>query len=122
MVIRFLIVVLIIVLLGFSCNRNHDIVTEVPRPEKLLSKKEMISVMIDFRLTEGAIRHMISSGNNPSFVTLHFYKHALDQNKITMEVFEQNMRYYAAKPEEIDEIYSAVVDSLALLQSKAIAQ
>lgn len=108
--------------MGISCNNERVEANEINKPSKILSKQEMINVMVDFRLTEGVIRQMISAGNEPDFATSYYYEAALKENKIDIKTFEENMNYYSSDPDAMDEIYSAVVDSLVLLQSKSIAQ
>lgn len=93
-----------------SCNNKKNTVTIAPG--NVLKKDSMVVIMTDFRLVEGAIRQMVTKGENSQKMTKYYYSYILNKHKISIEDFNTSLKYYSKDPKQMDEIYSKVVANL----------
>jgi len=93
---------------------------EVKPPAKLLSKEEVTSLLVQFHLLEARVE---SSRLAPDSARALFqsqerdilWHHNLQEDD---SVFQHSYRYYAAHNKDLDEIYTAVIDSLTLQEQR----
>jgi len=93
----------------FSCDTEE-------RPEDILSEREMINILVDFHLTEAKLKALKlnrdSSENLFSMLDDEVYeKYGIDDT-----AYLNSYRYYLDRPQQLNEIYAAVVDSLSFRQ------
>jgi hypothetical protein len=99
------------VFLIFSCQSNINLPS---KPKDLLNKSEMIRVMKDLILIESAIEGRYGQINKFHKIMAKSGEAIFEKNNITKERFERSFSYYSAHHEKLNEIYSAVLDSLNL--------
>lgn len=101
-----LIILLWIVLV--SCQEKME------KPKNLLTKSQMIDLLVDIHLTEAKVKelHLKRDSSNQLFRILE--KEVLLRQQTTDSVYKKNFLYYLDNMEKMEEIYSAVVDSLSL--------
>jgi hypothetical protein len=104
------VLVLVVALTFFSCGKKEK------RPENIMSKEEMISILIDIRRAEGMVSTL--SLNNDSTTVLFkelekdiFLKHSVDS-----AFYTESYQYYLLKPNEALYITDAVIDSLKTMK------
>jgi hypothetical protein len=106
---------LIVSSLLFSCKPKNDEDEKIP--ETVLSEEQLIKVLTDFYLAEGA------SGINVKAVTGEKYDSAyifnpLKDNNIDKAKFDSSMAYYTRHPKKLKIIYDKILDKLSVIQAK----
>ncbi len=90
----------------------------VKKPANLLSKEKMISFLIDLHLTEAKMSYIGVQKSDSVEMLFRNYEHYLfEKHDIDDSVYYQSYQYYLSHMNQLDEIYSAVVDSLSVLNS-----
>lgn len=88
----------------------------------VLNEQQLILVLTDVQLIEGAISKKILDKNNNKKDSPHYYEKVFEKHGITQEIFDESITYYSEKPEELEAIYDKVLVELskkkAQLQSK----
>ncbi len=96
-----------------SCGENNE-----KAPEGVLSKEDMVRILIDVHITEAKVTQ---KGLPPDSAREAFHKSKeaiLQKNHVKSEIFEESYNYYMSNLKGMDEIYSAVVDSLSLREAR----
>ncbi len=98
-----------IFILLLACSRKTQ-----PPPEGILSKDRMIEYLIDLQITEAKINSL----NLPEDTVKKFYgdiqRELFKRHNISDSTYYKSLSYYIYTVKEMDDIYSAVVDSLSL--------
>ena len=101
----------------FSCgkkkNSNHN-----SSSYKIISQKEMTSIIIDAILAESAIGIVDNKGKKPDYYTWRYYNFILKKHDISINQYRKSFDYYVADSEKMLKIMTSVVDSLSEKQSK----
>jgi hypothetical protein len=100
-----LIIYICLIFLMVSCYNNN----KPQKPSHLLSKKEMINIIMDLRLLASA------NGSNQILLKnkgIYSEAYVYEKYKIDSLTFAQSNNYYAYYVEDYDEIYNKVKDSL----------
>jgi len=95
-------------LLMVSCYN----ISKPEKPKHLLSKKEMVNIIIDLRLLASA------NGSNQIILKnkgIYSEAYVYEKYKIDSSIFAESNNYYAFHIDEYDEIYNKVRDSLEAL-------
>ncbi len=104
---------LIILFLLLSACSN----TEQP-PQNLLSKPQMVDVLVDIHIAEAkANRIQLRSYDSTQAYYRKLEREVFETHKVDTAVYRRSYRYYMNHTKELDEIYTAVVDSLSLRES-----
>lgn len=106
------------ILLLQSCDDDGAIFSS--RPKGVLSKKEMIAIMVDIHLQESNIRF-----GNPQLVnqdlrnyTRKEYLKVFANHNVKPEDFSKSLDYYLLKVNDLDDIYTGVINRLSEMQSE----
>jgi hypothetical protein len=100
---------LIIFLIGtFACTKNK------PAPEHLLSKEKMVSILIDVYIAEGKVNSLDVKTDSMSNLFAAYEKHIFQKHEVTDSIYRESYQWYLEDIIAMDQIYSAVVDSLSL--------
>lgn len=84
-----------------------------PKPENLLSEKEMVDVLYDIHLAEAvASRNTFRSTDSLRVSSEQMYQAVLDRYGLQDSTFAQTLIYYSARPKVYEKIYKNVVDKL----------
>ena len=93
------------------------------RPPRLLSHQEMVSFLIDLHLAESKMNYIeIGKTDSLEMIFRNYEKHLMQQHGFTDSVYLQSYRYYLDHMELMNEIYSDVVDSLSVINSRKKAE
>lgn len=97
-------------LLATSCQPPE------PLPEGILGHNAMVELMLDVHLVEGARTGVTISNDSLGIDAYHrtvMLNHGLDSIG-----YQKNFRYYSARPEEFERIFSEVIERLTVMQSE----
>jgi hypothetical protein len=103
-------------LLATSCDRPEL----VPPPPNLLSKEELTSVLIRLHVLEARIESSRLAPDSARALFLHQRRQILAHYKLAEadSAFERSYHYYSIHGKDLDEIYAAIIDSLAAREKK----
>jgi len=97
-----------VILIGLGC------VSKNKAPENLMTKQEMINFLIDLHIVEAKI----SLSRIPTDSVKLFFPEIEDElyqkHHINDSIYKKSYQYYLNNISQMEEIYSAVVDSLSL--------
>lgn len=109
MILRQLILCSVLILMVISCNRLKG----PDKPKNLISKKEMVNILIDAKLVNSAssVNKNIMRDSGVVISSYVFKKHNIDSLQ-----FAQSNDYYAFHLKDYEAIYNQVSDSLESLK------
>ncbi len=96
------------VLILIGCGKKAE-----KLPEGILTKEEMIPVMVDIELAESAITIKALHGDSARQYASDYYNFIYYNHNVPKEVFNKSLDYYIAHPKELDEIYTEVITELS---------
>ena len=102
---------IILLILCTACLKKD---TEIP--DGVLSKDQMVSVLIDVHLLEAKLKKLYLEKDSARKVYDHYEKLIFLKQGIDAETYEKSMEFYVEEIEEMKEIYNQVVDSLLARQ------
>lgn len=89
------------------------------RPEHLLSKAEMVRVMEEIYIAEEKVNELVLSRDSANQVFSVIGGKVFENARVADSVFKRSFDYYMERPEEMELIYTALVDSLQLREQRA---
>lgn len=106
---------LIVLSILLSCGNKEN---GVDRDVDVLSKKEMIAVLIDMSVLEAHISINFLQPEVYSETMLKSAEVIFDKHKIDEETYLNSLNYYANRPDELNDIYTELIDSLQIALAK----
>lgn len=103
-------------LLATSCDRPEL----VPAPSNLLSKENVASLLIRFHVLESRVESSRLAPDSARALFQSQQRQILKHYQLAEadSAFDRSYRYYAIHGKDLDEIYAAVIDSLAAREKK----
>ena len=92
-----------------GCHNRHS-----KAPDGIMSQEEMVSFLIDLQLTEAKISTLRLPDDTVRLFYDEIKQELYRKHGIKDSIFVKSMSYYVNDVKGIEEIYSAVVDSLSL--------
>ncbi len=108
--------IVLVALLAGSCRRAPD-----ELPAGILPPARMTDVLVDFHLAQ-ARWQAESLVDTRGAGKAAYYKDVLDRHRISWADFKASMDYYTRRPDELTEIYNAVIELLSKKQAEAAAK
>ena len=106
--------VLVMILAGtFSCSKKEK------TPEGILGKEEMAKTIQEVLLAEEKVNRLRLSTDSSKKVFTAIRGKIFEKTGVSDSVFNNSMNYYMDHPKELEQIYTALVDSLNLKEQKA---
>jgi hypothetical protein len=102
----------ILIITVFSCK------TEEKRPAGILSKEEMVDVLIEFYVAEEKVTRLNLPSDSADVVFEVMESKVLEKAAIQDSVFKRSFNYYMDRPREMELIYTALVDSMQLKEQR----
>lgn len=99
-----------------SINKSFD------PPEDLISREEMVNIIVDLEIYDAIINTESKKRDNKDTVNYkkyHLYNSILEKHDITRERFNQSYEYYQQDLEFLDGIYADVITRLSKMKSEA---
>jgi hypothetical protein len=107
----------IALLVLFACkNRESLSVTDLQKPDSLISRTQMIRILTDVHLTEAALVYMKTKGETSKNLTDDYYNAVFSKYKISRKNFESNFDYYKRDQEDLIKMYDEVINNLEKLK------
>ncbi len=101
-------------LLIFASCKDSD---EVQQPNGLLTQDEMVAVLTDIHLIEGARTGLVIMGDSVGGVNEH-YKAFFVKHNVTQAQYDSSFVYYSKNPKIFDKIYERVIENLSVIESE----
>jgi len=101
-----LLILLLIVLV--SCQEKME------KPKNLLTKLQMIDLLVDIHLTEAKVKELYLKRDSSNQLFKILEKEVYERHQTTDSAYKKSILYYLDEMGKMEEIYSAVVDSLSL--------
>jgi hypothetical protein len=98
-------------LLFSSCGEDQP-------PEGILTTSEMVTVMQEVYIAEEKVSRLGLRTDSTKKVFQMMEAKIFEKAGTTDSVFRRSMRYYMEQPDDWEEIYSAVIDSLNLREQR----
>lgn len=111
-----LIKLFIVSCLLFSCKPSLE--EDETIPSNILSEDQMIIVLTDAYLAEGASGINVKSVPGEKFDSAYVFN-PLKDNNIEKAQFDSSLVYYTKHPKKLKIIYDKVLDKLSVIQAKA---
>ncbi len=99
----------------FSCTEDEK---NTQLPEDVLSKAEMVEVMVDVQLLEATFNQRLLREDDPMVKMAVYYNQIFEKHGVEREKFVNSHRYWTARPEEMLEIYHEVINRLTRLEEE----
>ena len=106
--------VFIVSVLLFSCKPKHE--EDEAIPETVLTEEQLVNVLTDAYLAEGASGINVKSATGEKFDSTYLFN-PLKDNHIEKAKFDSSMAYYTRHPKKLKIIYTKVLDKLSIAQA-----
>ena len=107
--------IVIMILLGLSCCRKKK------APEGILSQDEMVAVMSELYVAEQKISMLGVKRDSLALIFDVMKEKVFAKAGVTDSVFRKSINYYMDHPQEMETVYTSLVDSLNLREQRASA-
>ena len=97
--------------LVMSCGKEKD--------PTILSKAEMVKVLTEVYIAEDKINRLSVTPDSSMLIFEDFRRKISAKTGIPDSVFRKSFDYYTARPQEMEQIYTALVDSLNLKEQRS---
>jgi len=87
-------------------------IKNAPAPKNVIPEQEMIEVLKDLHLAEGAIMRQSLVGDTLKKVYKNYYSKVFAIHHVNTIQFQQSMTYYTSQPATIEKIYNKVINEL----------
>lgn len=84
---------------------------------EIMSKEAMVNYLIELHIAEAQVQNLRLKKDSSDFVFEIYEKHLLDKNDLTDSLFIRSYNYYLQNPDELENIYESVVDSISVRKS-----
>jgi hypothetical protein len=102
-------IILVFLLTGFiSCDK-----LPIEKPDNLISKKDMIEILVDVHIAEATFNHMRYDSLIKKSSSANFYYSVLDKYQVPDSVFEKSFVFYASTPKQFEKMYQDVMNKLS---------
>ena len=86
-------------------------------PETVLSEDQLVKVLTDAYLAEGASGINVKNVPGEKFDSAYVFN-PISDNRIDKAVFDSSMAYYTRHPKKLKIIYDKILDRLSVIQAK----
>lgn len=86
------------------------------KPDFILSEEEMVSILMQMYLAEERFSKISVPYDSVTKLVPLFKDKVFAEAGVSHDVYMKSMEYYMANPKRLEYIYSALVDSLSLLE------
>ena len=99
---------LVVLVIAFAC-RNE---------KKVIPREELVPVLVDIHLLDGAIRHSRYRDNVKMPDSIDVYEYVLEKHGYTQPQFDSSMAYYSRDPRRFEQIYQEVLARLNRMETE----
>jgi hypothetical protein len=90
-------------------------------PAGTLSKEQMVKVLVEIYVSEEKVNRLTLPRDSALAVFERMEDKIFQKTGVTDSTFEKSLNYYFEHPDQLQEIYTTVVDSLQLREQRAPA-
>lgn len=83
-------------------------------PEGILSKEKMVGILLDMHIAEAQVNTLSINRDSSRLIFHHYEQEIYEEHNVADSIYLASYNYYLGQVKDMDEIYSAVVDSLSL--------
>ena len=94
-------------------------VTSCQKEEEIIPRKEMIPILVDIHLLDGAIQHTRRMDTLAVPDTIQAYEYVLEEHGYTREQFDSTMNYYSRDLRKFERVYQEVLARLNRMETEA---
>jgi hypothetical protein len=105
----------VVIAVMFSCGGTA-------RPDHVLSKPEMVKTFMEVYVAEEKVNRLSLPRDSATIVFDSLRVRIFKKMEMEDTVFKASLRWYTAHPAEMQDIFTALVDSLQLREQKAPGQ
>ena len=110
------VVLMSVMILGtFSCKEEQ-------RSGAILSEKEMVSLLTQIYLVEEKASRIGIPRDSVEKIFPKFKQRVFNKMNVSDSIFLKSMDYYMSHPEKLEQIYTALVDSLSFKAQAAVVE
>lgn len=91
-------------------------------PAAVLSHQQMAAILREFYINEQRLGNVVRQSDSARKDFVYIQKKILDSRDTSDSVFRVSYNYYMEHPDELQEIYTAVIDSLQLMMQRSKSQ
>jgi len=102
------------------CNTSCG--TKTAKEQGILSHSEMVNALIDVYITEQKVTVLSLPRDSSAVLFKKLNERVLDSLHVQDSVLKKSYNYYLDRPLELEEIYTALVDSLNLREQRAVSE
>lgn len=106
-------ILLFLLLVLVSCSKKNP-----GRPDDVLSKPEMVEILQEIYLKEAKISKLSLPFDSSQALYEKVEKELFLKYDIKDSVYERSMNWYYENPEELQDVYEVLVDSLMVLEKR----
>lgn len=104
---------ILIILTVVSCRKEDNL------PEGYMDEVEMIAMLIDLHTAQAQIQNLKLQPDSAAFLFNVFERQIMAERNSKDSIFYESYSWYLDRPEQMLNIYTAVVDTLSLRESLA---
>lgn len=110
---RFVLIAFLLSTFSFCTKKDKE---PKPRSSDIISSEEMVKVLEDVYLVEGAILQKETKADNPKYYSYHYYNNVFKNHGLTKEQFIKSFNYYSDDAEEMIKILDLIITDLSQKQ------
>lgn len=96
-----------------SCKAKEEKI-----PADILPQEQMVKIMIDIQLMEGAFATKNIPHDTAIFLYQQYEKDLFRKHNIADSTYRKSFSYYTSRPQLMDKMYEMIVDSLSLREGQ----
>lgn len=101
-----------------SCKNSGDTPESLDaRPDSIISREVMISILVDTHLAEAALIKQRNEGKEDKSLARHYYNGIFSKYKISRARYNENLNFYRKNPAEFSKMYEKVVNLIKARQN-----
>ena len=116
---RYFIAIILICGLASCGHKKTDVRLDDFPADSLISRDQMIRIMVDLHLVEAALQLEKTRGGNMPVLTREYFGWLYSRYHVSRKRFQANIDYYKRNPEEFSKMYEEVVKELTIRWKKA---
>lgn len=96
--------------------------TSDEKPEHILSKEQMVGLMIDMQIAQTRVNDLRLKSDSAREVYDQYHAYLLEEHVVNDSVFYKSLEYYLNRPIDLNVIHEGVLDTLNFRLKKKEAQ
>ena len=92
--------------------------TKKRAPKGILEREEMVKVLSEIYVTEEKVNRLSLSSDSAAIVFEKLRERVFQKVGTQDSILKRSMQYYTRRPKEMEQIYTALVDSLSLREQR----